>query len=118
VLAYFDNQKLWYDLFRAGLTDHTPEWLCEVVRSDVIFHGAMAVLTQYYFLEPSSTLGVWSMHNCVHDWTLAALNKDIDIKHYWYAFDCVDAQMHTSQELMASRLSTSLSLDSLAMQRG
>ncbi|KAJ5825847.1 hypothetical protein N7474_002985 [Penicillium riverlandense] len=31
------------------------------------------------------------MHYCVHDWTLAALNKDVDIEHYWYAFDCVDA---------------------------
>jgi hypothetical protein len=29
------------------------------------------------------------MHACVHDWTLAGLNKMVDSDSYWYAFDCV-----------------------------
>ena len=29
----------------------------------------------------------------VHDWTLAALSKDIDAKHYWYVFDCISASI-------------------------
>lgn len=31
---------------------------------------------------------------CVHDWTLAVLNKDIDSQQYWYAFDCVAASIN------------------------
>jgi hypothetical protein len=38
------------------------------------------------------------MHNCVHDWTLAALNKDVDLEHYWYAFDCVSAAINDDDE--------------------
>lgn len=91
LLAYFDNQSVWYELFHAGLTDDSPEWLRGVLASDVTFRGVMTILTQYYFLEVDWTSGSWRMHNCVHDWTLAALNREIDIKHYWYAVDCVNA---------------------------
>lgn len=91
MLAYFGNQSVWYELFYAGLTDDSPEWLHGVIASDVTFRGVMTILTQYYFLEVDWTSGSWRMHNCVHDWTLAVLNKEIDIKHYWYAVDCVNA---------------------------
>ncbi len=33
------------------------------------------------------------MHNCIHDWTLAILNKDLDGRQLWYAFDCVAASV-------------------------
>ncbi|CRL23393.1 unnamed protein product [Penicillium camemberti] len=33
------------------------------------------------------------MHNCVHDWTLAALNRNIDVSYYWYSLDCVRAAL-------------------------
>ena len=39
----------------------------------------------------------WSMHTCVHDWTLAVLNKDIDVQQYWYAFDCVGASINEDE---------------------
>lgn len=39
----------------------------------------------------SDTTSSWSMHNCVHSWTLATLNKDIDTYFYLYVFDCVNA---------------------------
>ncbi|KAJ6088404.1 hypothetical protein N7486_009665 [Penicillium sp. IBT 16267x] len=83
LLAYFDNQILWYGLFRAGLTDSSPEWLREVITDDVNFNEVMGALAEYFFLDSHQTSGSWSMHNCVHDWTLAALNKDIDANHYW-----------------------------------
>ncbi|KAJ5624187.1 hypothetical protein N7510_000496 [Penicillium lagena] len=93
LLAYFDNQSLWYGLFHAGLTDSSPEWLREVLIDDVNFNGVMEVLVEYYFLDTHQTSDSWSMHNCVHDWTLVILNKDIDAKNYWYAFDCVSASI-------------------------
>jgi tetratricopeptide (TPR) repeat protein len=98
LLAYFDNQSLWYELFHAGLTDSSPEWLSEVITDDVNFDGVMGVLAEYYFLNTQQTSGSWSMHNCVHDWTLAALNKDIDATDYWYAFDCISASVNDNDK--------------------
>ncbi|KAJ5825846.1 hypothetical protein N7474_002984, partial [Penicillium riverlandense] len=57
LLAYFDNQSLWYELFRGGLTSNSHEWLREVVANDVTFHGVMGILSQYYFLEVDRTSG-------------------------------------------------------------
>jgi hypothetical protein len=34
----------------------------------------------------------------VHDWTLAALNKDIDARDYWYAFDCISASVNDNDK--------------------
>ncbi|KAB8256696.1 TPR-like protein [Aspergillus pseudonomiae] len=93
LLAYFDNQKLWYGLFYAGLTDSSPKWLSEATRDDVNFNGVMRNLADYYFLDVHQTADSWSIHNCVHDWTLATLNKDIDETLYWYAFDCIAASI-------------------------
>ncbi|CAG8212714.1 unnamed protein product [Penicillium nalgiovense] len=97
LLAYFDNQNLWYELFHAGLTDSSPEWLSEVITDDVNFDGVMGVLAEYYFLDTQQTSGSWSMHNCVHDWTLAALNKDTDATYYWYAFNCISASINDDE---------------------
>ncbi|CAG8115642.1 unnamed protein product [Penicillium nalgiovense] len=94
LLAYFDNQSLWYELFHAGLTDSSPKWLREVIIDDANFNRVMGVLAEYYFLDIHQTSESWSMHNCVHDWTLAALNKDIDANNYWYAFDCISASIN------------------------
>ncbi|KAJ5907999.1 hypothetical protein N7495_000681 [Penicillium taxi] len=91
LLAYFGNQGLWYELFSEGLTERSPEWLHNVLTDDLSFQGVMRVLTQWSFLEVDSSSGSWSMHNCVHDWTLAVLNKDISTQYYWFAIDCVNA---------------------------
>ncbi|KAJ5315622.1 hypothetical protein N7476_005929 [Penicillium atrosanguineum] len=91
LLAYFSNQSLWYELFQDGLTKDSPKWLRELVAHEVSFQGVMGKLTEYCFIEIHFESGTWSMHNCVHDWTLAALNKNVDIGHYWYALDCVNA---------------------------
>ncbi|KAJ5855201.1 hypothetical protein N7455_009149 [Penicillium solitum] len=107
LLAYFDNQSLWYELFHAGLTDSSPEWLSEVITDDVNFDGVMGVLAEYYFLDTQQTSGSWSMHNCVHHWTLAALNKDIDARDYWYAFDCISASVNDNDKNDFAKLSYS-----------
>ncbi|KAJ5611784.1 hypothetical protein N7528_008889 [Penicillium herquei] len=91
LLAYFSNQSLWYELFRDGITKKSPRWLRKLVKNDLSFQGLMGVLTEYQFLEIHSESETWSMHNCVHDWTLAALNRTINRKYYRYALDCVDA---------------------------
>jgi tetratricopeptide (TPR) repeat protein len=86
LLAYFGNQKIWYGYLCAGLTEDSP--LHDVIADEFSFDGVMEVLTGYNFLEYHPKFEVWSMHNCIHDWTLATLNKDISSQFFWYAFEC------------------------------
>lgn len=94
LLAYFGNQSLWYELFQDGLTEESPKWLRELVANDMSFQSVMDILTEYSFIEVHLVSGTRSMHNCVHDWALAALNKNVDVGYYWYAFDCIDATIN------------------------
>ncbi|KIW32510.1 uncharacterized protein PV07_04047 [Cladophialophora immunda] len=93
LLAYFSNRRFWYELFRAGLSNESPPWLRGVISSDVEFESTMRKLTNYCFLEVQTSVASWSMHTCVHDWTLATLNEVVDETQYWYAFDCVGASV-------------------------
>ncbi|KJK61032.1 Tetratricopeptide repeat [Aspergillus parasiticus SU-1] len=96
IMAYFDNQNLWYELFHAGLNNGCP--LYEVVSDDINFNGAMTVLAEYSFLEFHPGLKEWSMHKCVHDWVSATLSKAVGPQGYWYAFDCVSESIGGSDE--------------------
>lgn len=89
LFAYFDNQNIWFDLLHAGGSDDLSRTLRDVLASESRFFSAMKTLTDYCFVEVQESTAMWSIHNCVHDWTLAALNTDIDVQQYWYAFDCV-----------------------------
>jgi len=105
LLAYFDNQGIWYELFLAVINDDSPQWLREMIRDNVNFSGVMGILSDYYFLDFNRTFEQWSMHNCVHDWTLVALNKGIAEKHYWYAFDCISALIKDANKNDFAKLS-------------
>ncbi|KAK5093562.1 hypothetical protein LTS08_008886 [Lithohypha guttulata] len=89
LIAYFDNQKMWYDLLTARLTDDSPEWLQATLEDQPYFEGATAVLVDYCFPEVQHASQSYSMHSCVHDWTLGELNATMSSELYWYAFDCV-----------------------------
>jgi tetratricopeptide (TPR) repeat protein len=89
--AYFSNRRLWYELFQAEISEGLPEWMHGVVSSDLAFQSAMGTLTDYCFLEVQASMSSWSMHMCVHDWTIATLDQATIKTQYWYAFDCVGA---------------------------
>lgn len=89
LFAYFDNQAVWYDLVHAGLAHDSPSWLRELAAERTSFEGAMATLVDYCLLEVHEATGSYSMHSCVHDWTLAGFDQTIDVDLYWYAFTCV-----------------------------
>jgi tetratricopeptide (TPR) repeat protein len=91
LLAYFDNQSIQYDHFRAGISHGSPTWLHQLVSEEVVFEAAMVTLAGYCFVVTQPNSSSWSIHNCVHDWTLVVLNKDFDIQQYWYALACTDA---------------------------
>ena len=69
LLAYFDNQHIWHDLLRAGISDRSPEWLLNVAVDPLDFENAMGTLVDYCFVEVHSSTLTYSMHACVHDWT-------------------------------------------------
>ncbi len=57
------------------------------------FESAMRVLVDYSILDVQLMSRVYSMHICVHNCTLAGLNKTVDAQSYLYAFDCVAKSM-------------------------
>jgi tetratricopeptide (TPR) repeat protein len=94
-LAYLDHRDIWYDLFRRyqGINDirdvNTPIWFTQLSQSEVLFENAMKTLARYCLVEAHYDAGSYSIHVCVHDWTLNGLNREIDTDQYWLAFDCV-----------------------------
>jgi tetratricopeptide (TPR) repeat protein len=86
LLAYLDNQDLWYELFQAGAQDQ-PQWWSEVVHSRARFHWALSILHNYSLVE--ITQGSYSLHTCVHDWTLEYLNHTFDNHFCRLALHCV-----------------------------
>ena len=81
----------------AGLTawlrrinDHEmPEWLQAVLVDEISFDVVMQTLVEYCLVEVQFTSQSYSLHSCVHDWTLGELNRKVDPQLYWFAFDCV-----------------------------
>lgn len=110
LLAYFDNQTIHYSVFQAEHSIKKPGWRSRVARrfsrpreklsadsfqfrklagTAVEFESLMAVLAQHRFVEAKGEAGFYAMHNCIHDWTLASLNRVLDVQSYMYAFNCV-----------------------------
>jgi Tetratricopeptide repeat len=89
LLAYFDHQNVWYELLHAGVNDDLPGWLLDATGDPVDLESIMRTLVEYCLVEVQWTTKSYSMHACVHDWTLAGLNRMVDSDSYWYAFDCV-----------------------------
>ncbi len=88
-LAYFDRQDIWYSLLHAAQGADRPPWFLELISDKFLFESAMRTLTRYCLVEAHHRTGSYSLHVCVHDWTLNSLNRDIDSSQYWLAFDCV-----------------------------
>lgn len=88
LLAYFENQGFSCETFGVN-SDNCPRWLAGWIKSNMQFRVLTGVLVDYNFLDVHPTGQSWSMHNCLHDWTLAALNQRVDQGYYWYSFGCV-----------------------------
>lgn len=96
LLAYFDNQDIWYEHLRGGLVKSLPLWLQDLFIGQTEFESVMATLIDYCLVQVQPETQSYSIHNCVHDWTLAELNKVVDSQLYWYAVSCVAARIDMS----------------------
>ena len=91
LMAYLDNQELWYELFQAGAGD-APAWWVDLLKGRARFNRAISTLHNYSLLEVSE--GRYSLHTCVHDWTLEYLNHEFDGETCGIAIHCVAANVN------------------------
>ncbi|KAN0067922.1 HET domain containing protein [Elaphomyces granulatus] len=81
--AYFDNQDIWFELLRHSDSED-PEWIRELTEDELSFNGAVRVLSDHGLVEAdmSSQERIesrgYSIHGCVHSWTVCVLNQEWD----------------------------------------
>jgi len=95
LIAYLDNQDLWYGLFHKDVSD-APAWWIEVLESRVRFNRAISTLHNYSLLEVSAER--YSLHTCEHDWTLEYLNAEFDQERCRIAIHCITANVSGESE--------------------
>jgi tetratricopeptide (TPR) repeat protein len=100
-MAYLGNVDLRYELFRAGVEalsefDSELSWWPEVTKSKARFDRAMSKLQDYSLVEVGT--GSYSMHTCVHDWTLERLNFEDDGRLCRLAVQCVARSVKSKTE--------------------
>ncbi|KAN0069133.1 HET domain containing protein [Elaphomyces granulatus] len=81
--AYFDNEDIWFELLRHGDSED-PEWIRELTEDELNFNRAVGVLSDHGLVEVdmSSQERIesrgYSIHGCVHSWTIYVLNQQWD----------------------------------------
>jgi hypothetical protein len=81
--AYFDNQDLWFELLQHCDSTH-PDWIRELVQDELSFHDAVRVLSNHGLVEVDKSSqeriesSGYSIHACVHSWTIHVLNQKWD----------------------------------------
>src|SRR5882762_2713739 len=81
--AYFDNQDVWFELLQHGDSED-PEWIRELTKDELSFNEAVRVLSDHGLVEVdmSSQERIeskgYSIHGCVHSWTVYVLNQKWD----------------------------------------
>ncbi|KAN0067831.1 hypothetical protein V8E54_014078 [Elaphomyces granulatus] len=81
--AYFDNQDLWFELLRHSNSDD-PDWIRELTEDELGFNRAVRVLSDHGLVEVDMSSQElvesrgYSIHGCVHSWTVYVLNQEWD----------------------------------------
>ncbi len=79
--AYFDNQDVWFELLQHSDIED-PNWIQELIEDELSFYGAMRVLSDHGLVEVEKPLlelvesQGYSIHGCVHSWTVHVLNQE------------------------------------------
>jgi tetratricopeptide (TPR) repeat protein len=97
--AYFDNQDIWLQLLQEGRNSGI-KWFCDLTRDRLVFNKAIRVLCDHALVEADSTAQDnsaesrgYSMHSCVHSWTVHVLNQEWDANMASLALHCVGRHM-------------------------
>ncbi|KAL4755646.1 uncharacterized protein BDW70DRAFT_165270, partial [Aspergillus foveolatus] len=69
LLAFFDNQDIWYELIRNGLDySNPPPWLEAAVSSKLVFKTKIKALVEFSLVEIKQQEGSYTLHPVVQDW--------------------------------------------------
>ena len=96
--AYFDRQDLWFELLRHG-SSTDEEWMQVLTEDELSFNNAIRLLCNYGLVDPESSFpgiyrsGGYSIHSCVHSWTIFVLNKEWDQSLARLALTCVASKI-------------------------
>jgi tetratricopeptide (TPR) repeat protein len=96
--AYFERQDIWFELFR-HTNSPNDQWIQELTKDELNFNEAVALLCSFGLVDPDRALkqqfgsGGYSMHSCVHSWTVFVLNNEWDKGLAQLALDCVAAKV-------------------------
>jgi tetratricopeptide (TPR) repeat protein len=93
--AYLNNQDVWFELLQECQQDG-PDWFSELTEDQLSFDEAVRVLCEHALVEADATLRDdrvesqgYSMHSCVHSWTVHIVNQGWDAKMGDLALECV-----------------------------
>ncbi|GFF61024.1 hypothetical protein IFM51744_10562 [Aspergillus udagawae] len=114
--AYFDNKGLWFELFQMGDGLDKPRWLQSLTENEFGFEVAVRTLREHALVEEQpdvrhDTSGSirFSIHNCVHSWTIHVLNENWNYEMSSSALGCIASRIprestpsfwHISQNLL------------------
>ncbi|KAF4486533.1 Nephrocystin-3 [Colletotrichum fructicola Nara gc5] len=102
--AYFDNHDVWYELLRAGESEK-PLWLHKMIEDRLNFDKVLRVLCDHGLVEPNVAVSEpgsesqgYSMHGCVHAWTIHMLNTERSQALAWTAIRCVASRIPNREQ--------------------
>jgi tetratricopeptide (TPR) repeat protein len=81
LLAFFDNQDIWYELIQKGLHHlNPPQWFETAVSSKLVFKTKLKALVEFSLVEIKQQEGSYTLHPVVQDWCyhIAASNNLIN----------------------------------------
>ena len=101
--AYFDRQDVWFELLQ-----HTKsaddEWIQKLAEDELNFNEAVTLLCSFglvdvdWPLQQQSGTGGYSVHSCVHSWTVFVLSKEWVEGIAWLAMACVAPEVPSTNE--------------------
>ncbi|KAG0649430.1 hypothetical protein D0Z07_4480 [Hyphodiscus hymeniophilus] len=100
--AYFDRQDIWYELLR-HISFVKEEW-AQKLSNELNFNKAITLLCSFGLVDPDPSLqqqfgsGGYSMHSCMHSWTMFVLNKEWDERFAQLALTCVASDISMRDE--------------------
>ena len=112
--AYFDRQDVWFELLQHGRfaeeqaeeeeDEDDNDWLRKLTEDELSFNETVRVLCSYGLVDPDVSLHDqhgsrgYSMHSCVHSWTVFALNKEWDWGMARLALTCIASEIPSQDD--------------------
>src|SRR5450756_200894 len=81
--SFTSHLCIWFELLQHSGPE-TPDWIQELVKDELSFHGAMRILRDYGLVEVDKSLQEvvesqgYSIYGCVHSWAVHVLNQEWD----------------------------------------